>query len=144
MNPEGFKFVFSSEQIIYVITFCGVVWGAVYGFYKFVNGLKKPNDELHKTVKQHSELLNKDNERLKSIEKANREILIHMQNDVYSRLADHEERLNEQSRLLKETETTSKMILKSLIVIMNHEITGNGQDKLKKAMEELNDFLVDK
>lgn len=144
MPQEGFSFVVSSEQIIYVITFCGVVWGAIYGFIKFVNGIKKPNEELKLTVENHTELLAKDNERLKAVEKSNRDLLIHMQNDVYSRLNKHDEMIAEQQKSIKEVETTNKMILRSLVVIMNHEATGNGQAKLKEAMDELNKYLIEK
>ncbi len=144
MDPNGFKFIISSEQIIYVITFCGVVWGAIYGFVKFVNGIKKPNEEMRETVELHTELLAKDNERLKAVENSNRDLLIHMQNDVYTRLAEHDDMIHRQSELIKDNETANKMILRSLIVIMNHEVTGNGQEKLKNAMDELNKYLVEK
>ena len=36
-----------------------------------------------------------------------------------------------------------KEICKSLIVMMNHQITGNGVDKLKAQQEELQRFLID-
>lgn len=144
MSPEGFKFIISSEQIIYVITFCGVVWGAIYGFIKFINGIKKPNEEMRDTIERHTELLEKDNERLTNIEKTNRELLSHIQNDVYSRLSEHDSMIREQSESIKNNESANKMILRSLIVIMNHEVTGNGQDKLKEAMDELNRYLVEK
>ena len=145
MNPQnGFQFIISSEQIVYVITFCGVVWGAVYGFIKFINGVKKPNEEMRETVEQHSELLARDNKRLKAVEESNHDLLVHMQNDVYSRLNKHDDLIAEQQKAIKETETTNKMILKSLMVIMNHEATGNGQTKLKEAMDELNTYLIDK
>lgn len=50
---------------------------------------------------------------------------------------DFEDYLNRNSDMTKE-------ICKSLIVIMNHEITGNGIDKLKVQQEHLQDFLIDK
>lgn len=50
---------------------------------------------------------------------------------------DFEEYLNKNADMTKE-------ICKSLIVIMNHEITGNGIDKLKVQQEHLQDFLIDK
>lgn len=36
-----------------------------------------------------------------------------------------------------------KEICKSLLVMMNHEITGNSIDKLKERQEDLQKFLVD-
>ncbi len=144
MNPDGFNFVVSSEQIIYAITFCGVVWGAIYGFYRFIQGLKKPHEDLLDVIEEHSEWLKKDNDRLSAVEKSNKDILLNLQNDIYRRLERHDELLEKQSKAQIETDKANKMILKSLIVMMNHQITGNGQDKLKKAMEELNEFLVDK
>lgn len=144
MNPDGFNFVVSSEQIIYAITFCGVVWGAIYGFYRFVQRIKKPHDDLVDVIEEHTLWLKKDNDRLNVVEKSNKDILLDLQNDIYRRLERHDELLEKQSKAQLEMDKANKMILKSLIVMMNHQITGNGQEKLKKAMEELNEFLVDK
>ena len=97
-------FVITSEQIL---GFCALVT-ALWGIWKIIKELKKPNANLKETVAKHDMLLNNDNKRLKTIEDSN------------------------------------KMILQSLLVIINHEITGNGIEKMKEAREELQEFLINK
>ena len=36
------------------------------------------------------------------------------------------------------------MILQGLLVLINHDITGNGVDKLKETRDELNEYLINK
>lgn len=97
-------FVITSEQIL---GFCALVT-ALWGIWKIVKELKKPNNDLKETVAKHDQLLINDNKRLKDIEDSN------------------------------------KMILQSLLVIINHDITGNGIEKMKEAREELQEFLINK
>ena len=97
-------FVITSEQIL---GFCALVT-ALWGIWKIVKELKKPNNDLKETVAKHDQLLITDNKRLKDIEDSN------------------------------------KMILQSLLVIINHDITGNGIEKMKEAREELQEFLINK
>ncbi len=97
-------FMISSGQII---GFCSLVV-AIWGVWKIVKELKKPNDDLKKLVEKHSTLLDNDNKRL------------------------------------KEAEETNKMILQCLLVIINHEITGNGIEKMKEARSNLQDYLINR
>lgn len=97
-------FVITSEQIL---GFCALIT-ALWGIWKIIKELKKPNANLKETVAKHDMLLDNDNRRLKAIEDSN------------------------------------KMILQSLLVIINHEITGNGIEKMKEAREELQEFLINK
>ena len=97
-------FVITSEQIL---GFCALVT-ALWGIWKIIKELKKPNANLKESVAKHDILLDKDNRRLKAIEDSN------------------------------------KMILQSLLVIINHDITGNGIEKMKEAREELQEFLINK
>lgn len=94
----------TTEQILWL---CGLIT-ALWGVWKIVKELKKPNDNLRLTVDKHEKLLNSDDKRLRSIEDSN------------------------------------KMILQSLLVIINHDITGNGIEKMKEAREELQEFLINK
>lgn len=94
----------TTEQILWL---CGLI-SALWGVWKIVKELKKPNDNLRLTVDKHEKLLNSDDKRLRSIEDSN------------------------------------KMILQSLLVIINHDITGNGIEKMKEAREELQEFLINK
>ena len=98
------EFTISSTQILALCAFITAIWGV----YKIVNELKKPNDDLHKEVERHSRLLNTDNERLQDIEESN------------------------------------KMILQTLLVIINHDITGNGIDKMKDTRDKLQEYLIDR
>ena len=52
--------------------------------------------------------------------------------------------LDKDKRRLKAIEDSNKMILQSLLVIINHDITGNGIEKMKEAREELQEFLINK
>ena len=97
-------FTVESEQIIYI---CGLI-AALWGLWKIVKELKKPNDDLKAAVSKHTKLLDNDNKRLKEYEESNR------------------------------------MILQCLLVIINHEITGNGIENLKHARDELQEYLINK
>jgi hypothetical protein len=97
-------FTVESEQIIYI---CGLI-AALWGLWKIVKELKKPNDDLKAAVSKHTKLLDNDNKRLKEYEESNR------------------------------------MILQCLLVIINHEITGNGIENLKRARDDLQEYLINK
>ena len=45
---------------------------------------------------------------------------------------------------LKDVEESNKMILQCLLVIINHDITGNGIDRLKSTRDELQEYLINK
>lgn len=98
------EFVITSKQIV---EFCGLV-ATLWGLWKIIKEIKKPNDDLKLKVDRHERLLNSDDERLKEVEESN------------------------------------KMILQSLLVIINHDITGNGIDQLKKTRDSLQEYLVNK
>ena len=102
MQEPGF--VITSEQIVYI---CGLI-AALWGIWKIVKEVKKPNDDLKAAVQKHTELLAKDNKRMQEYEKSN------------------------------------QTILKCLLVIINHEITGNGIDNMKHARDELQEYLINK
>lgn len=98
------EFAITSSQLMWLCTLIAGLWSVV----KIIKEIRKPNDDLKKTVDRHSELLDNDNKRLK----------------------EHEE--------------SNHMILKCLLVIINHEITGNGIETLKEARDDLQKYLVDK
>lgn len=97
-------FTVTSEQIVYI---CGLI-AALWGVWKIVKEVRKPNDDLKAKVVKHDQLLDNDNRRLKEYEESNR------------------------------------MILQCLLVIINHEITGNGIENLKHARDDLQEFLINK
>ena len=98
------EFVITSNQILALCALITALWGV----WKIVKEIKKPNDDLKSKIKKHDHLLMNDDARLKEIEVSN------------------------------------KMILQCLLVIINHDITGNGIDKLKSTREELQEYLINK
>jgi hypothetical protein len=98
------EFTITSSQIL---GFCALIT-AIWGVYKIVKEIKKPNEDLKAKVDKHDRLLDDDNERLKDVEQSN------------------------------------KMILQCLLVIINHDITGNGIDKMKHCRDELQEYLINK
>lgn len=98
------EFAISTNQILALCTLVTALWGV----WKIVKEMKKPNDDLKKLVEKHDERLKDDNERLREIESSN------------------------------------KRILQCLLVIINHDITGNGLDKMKEARDDLQEFLINK
>ena len=57
-------------------------------------------------------------------------------------LQDGDEEFKKLTKAIEHQDATQREICKSLIVIMNHEITGNSVDKLKAQQEELQTFLI--
>lgn len=60
------------------------------------------------------------------------------------KLAKDFERMNEIDATLCDIEEYDKVICKSLLVLLNHEITGNDVAKLKKQRDDLEQFLINK
>lgn len=87
----------------------------IVGGVSAIAKLFSPFKELKKKVEDHDTKLNKDYEKMETFGKATQEI-----------------------------EETNKVICKSLLVLMNHEITGNGVDKLKEQRDALEQFLIEK
>ena len=56
----------------------------------------------------------------------------------------HRRLLESDNERLKDVEMSNKMILQCLLVIINHDITGNGIDKMKEARDELQEYLINK
>lgn len=57
---------------------------------------------------------------------------------------DHTRMLDSDNRRLKEVEESNRLILQSLLVIVNHEISGNGIEGMKKTRDELQEYLVNR
>lgn len=55
-----------------------------------------------------------------------------------------EKELHVQGSHQKETDDFTKTMCSAMLALLDHNITGNSVDKLKKAKEELQDFLVNK
>lgn len=64
--------------------------------------------------------------------------------DLKGVVKKHDTLLDNDNKRIREIEESNQMILKCLLVIINHEITGNGIDKMKVARDELQEFLINK
>ena len=57
---------------------------------------------------------------------------------------EHEKRLDNVDDRLDKQDADSQMILKCMFVLINHDIDGNGIDKLKSTREELQQYLTNR
>lgn len=64
--------------------------------------------------------------------------------DLKAKVEHHEELLNNDNERLKEIEQSNKMILNCMFVMINHDLTGNGIDKMKEARDDLQKYLIEK
>ena len=62
--------------------------------------------------------------------------------DLREEVENHSKLLDSDNERLQEIESSNKMILQCLLVIINHDITGNGVDKLRKTRDELQEYLI--
>jgi hypothetical protein len=62
--------------------------------------------------------------------------------DLKAKVEKHDRLLGNDNRRLEEIEASNQMILKSLLVIINHEITGNGVEKMKTVRDSLEEYLI--
>lgn len=64
--------------------------------------------------------------------------------DLKKEVKEHSRKLASDEERIDDIEASNHMILQSLFVIINHDITGNGIDKLKNQRDELQEFLSNK
>lgn len=58
--------------------------------------------------------------------------------------ADVDRKLGNDNERIKSLEEGNKVICKALMAMLSHEINGNSNDKLQKALEELNNYLIER
>lgn len=63
--------------------------------------------------------------------------------ELKMKVDEHETALTAMKREVDKQSSMQREICKSLIVMMNHEITGNNIEKLKERQEDLQKFLID-
>lgn len=129
------NFVITSEQIVWCLTFIGLVWATV----KIIKELKKPSDDLKLMVKRHDELLHKDNERLNSLEK-----ITLNQDGINRKLEEHTRILNEHDNRLDDDKERSDLILKANMAILDGMLSDGDKESLKTTRKEIQDYLVEK
>lgn len=64
--------------------------------------------------------------------------------ELKAKVEKHDQLLDKDNKRLKEIEQSNKMIMKSLSAIINHEITGNGVEKMKATRDELQEYLIER
>ena len=64
--------------------------------------------------------------------------------DLKTEVARHTLLLDEDNDRLKAVEDSNKMILQCLLVIINHDLTGNGVDRMKEVRDELQEFIINR
>ena len=64
--------------------------------------------------------------------------------DIKKKVEKHDELLDNDHKRLTSIEQTNKMICKSLVALLDHEITGNGIEKLKTTKTEMQNYLIEK
>lgn len=129
------NFVITSEQIVWCLTFIGLVWATV----KIIKELKKPSDDLKETVRRHEEWLKRDNERIKSIE-----TLLIAQEGIKAELSKHSQMLSEHGQRLEADKMRGNLTLKAELAIINNQLADSSQDKLAEIRDEIQEFLLDK
>ena len=65
-------------------------------------------------------------------------------NDRNDQINNHEERLEKGEKRFEEITEMQKMNCKCMLALIDHEITGNGIEKLKDVKTEVQSFLIDK
>ncbi len=59
-------------------------------------------------------------------------------------VAEHEKKLANDDKRLNQQDSDNQMMLKCLFVLINHDIDGNGIDKLKSTREELQAYITNR
>lgn len=129
------EFTITSQQILWI---CGFI-ASVYGVYKIVKELKKPSDDLKETVKRHTELLHRDNERLNSLEK-----ITLNQEGINRKLEEHTRILSDHDGRLEEDKKRGDLMLKANMAILDGMLSEDDKESLKATRKEIQDFLVEK
>ena len=62
--------------------------------------------------------------------------------DIQKRLDEIDRKLNADKDRLNEQEKANGVIFRALFAQINHEISGNGDDILRKSRDEINEYLT--
>lgn len=116
----------SLEGVLWVLGFIVTAGGAIKVIQK-LNPFKKIREAINaKAEKEEFELLKKEFAQYKK----EHETLKEYQSE------DHDK--------LKTLEKGNEVICKCMLALTDHELTGNGQEQLKKAKEEMHNYLISK
>ena len=56
----------------------------------------------------------------------------------------HDELFENDNERLKEVEGSNKILCECMLVLINHEITGNGYENMKNVRDKLQKYLIEK
>lgn len=132
-------FVITSEQIVWCLTFIGLVWATVKIIRELIRELKRPSDDLKAKIQRHDELLHKDNERLNSLEK-----ITLNQEGINRKLEEHTRILSDHDDRLEEDKKRGDLMLKANMAILDGMLSEDDKESLKATRKEIQDFLVEK
>lgn len=59
-------------------------------------------------------------------------------------IGDHAEKLRRDYERLNELEDGTRIMMRALMAILSHDVSGNSIDKLKESMEEIHRFLLNR
>lgn len=65
-------------------------------------------------------------------------------NDLKETVKKHEELLKNDRSEIDEIKEGNKVICKSIMTMINHELSGNDISNMRKMRDELNQYLIDK
>jgi len=65
-------------------------------------------------------------------------------NTLEDTVKDHTEKLKNDHERLNELEESNRIIMRALMALLSHEISGNSDDKLKASLEEIQKHLIEK
>lgn len=61
-----------------------------------------------------------------------------------SKVNEHDEKLKQDHKRLNELEEANRIQMRALMAMLHHEIDGNSIDGLKKAYDEIQQYLIEK
>jgi len=65
-------------------------------------------------------------------------------NNLEEQVKEHEDKLKRDHERLNELEDSNRIIMRALMALLSHEISGNSDDKLKASLEEIQKHLIEK
>lgn len=63
--------------------------------------------------------------------------------DLRDKVEKHERLLDNDNKRIHKIEESNQLILRCMLDLINHAITGNGIEKMKETRDVLQDFLID-
>lgn len=64
--------------------------------------------------------------------------------DHERRLEKHDEHLDNDNKRLNDVEQSNKLIMRGVMQLMSHEIDGNHTEQLKRARDDMHEYLIER